>query len=373
MFSAPLSFIDKDKSVTLDWVSESQFPMPKKVIMVDDTFPAHRYTSLASQGTSFVWNGNYHNAKNLLQAVQRRIKKPDSSDTDLTKEFYRHRQFQAYRAQLLGRLLIRVEADLSIQLPKAPDLRQIIVEAITPPKNAFLVSLRELLGFVGAYEWRKKGISIAALEAKKIHAHYGVFSPIRGEYLNLIAHATLPGDTKIAFDIGTGSGVISAILAQRGIPNIIATDMDSRAIACANENIKSLGFEKQVRIEMTNLFPQGNADLIICNPPWLPAKPTSSIENAVYDEGSQMLKGFLNGVGKHLNDRGQAWLIISDLAEHLGLRKTNELSEWIQNAKLKIIETLETRPTHSKINDENDILHLARSKEVTKLLKLEKA
>jgi hypothetical protein len=53
-----------------------------------------------------------------------------------------------------------------------------------------VVSLRELLGMVGAHEWRKKGVEIAALGAaphNRIHPHYGVFSPVRGEYLDLVA------------------------------------------------------------------------------------------------------------------------------------------------------------------------------------------
>lgn len=372
-----LTYEFQGQTITKNWVTENSFSLPKKVIVIDDSFSADRYTSLASQGTSFVWKGDYHNAKQLLQAVQRRIKKnaPVSQATDpqtMAKEFYRHRQHQAHKAQLLSRLLVCVEADLSIQLPRAPDLSQAISEATTLPPGDFLISLRELQGFVGAHEWRKKGVAIAALGGKKIHAYYGVFSPVRGEYLDLVASAPLPVPTQVAFDIGTGTGVISAVLAHRGIQKIIATDMDDRALQCANNNIKNLGFDKQVIIEKKNLFPEGNADLVVCNPPWLPAKPTSAIERAVYDEDSGMLKAFLNGVGNHLNETGEAWLIISDLAEHLGLRGPNDLSSWIAQAKLDVIECMKIQPRHSKANDEDDPLHSARAKEITMLWRLKK-
>jgi len=347
------------------------------VLVIDDTFSADRYTSLASQGVSFVWKGDYHNAKQLLQAVQRRIKKhfPASTAIDpltMSKEFYRHRQHQAHKAQLLSRLLVCVEADLSIQLPRAPDLSQAISEAtqLRSPASDFLMSLRELQGFVGAHEWRKKGVAIAALGDKKIHAHYGVFSPIRGEYLDLIASAPLPINIQNAFDIGTGSGVISAVLASRGIQKIVATDTDDRAIRCASENIKNLKFDKQVEIIKTNLFPLGRADLIVCNPPWLPAKPTSAIERAVYDEGSGMVKGFLNGVGEHLTANGEAWLVISNLAEHLGLRGPSDLTNWIELAKLEVIDCMKIQPRHAKAADEEDPLHSARAKEVTMLWRM---
>lgn len=372
-----LTYEMKGQSVTKIWVTENQFSHPKKLIVIDDTFSADRYVSLASQGVSFVWQGDFHNAKQLLQAVQRRIKKhvAESQATDpqtMAKEFYRHRQHQAHKAQLLSRLMICVEADFSIQLPRAPNLIQAITEATPNLSEGFLISLRELQGYVGAHEWRKKGVAIAALDNQKIYANYGVFSPIRGEYLDLIASAPLPTGAQTAFDIGTGTGVIAALLASRGIQKIIATDLDDRAIQCAHTNLKNLNFDQQVRVEKTSLFPQGQADLVVCNPPWLPAKPTSAIERAVYDEDSGMLKGFLNGVGRHLTENGQAWLIISDLAEHLGLRQPQDLTNWISDAKLKVIECMKIQPRHSKATDSEDTLHSARSKEVTMLWRLSK-
>ncbi len=372
-----LTYELEGQTITQNWVTENSFSAPKKIMVIDDTFSADRYTSLASQGVSFIWKGDYHNAKQLLQAVQRRIKKhsPDITAADplsMSKEFYRHRQHQAHKAQLLSRLMVVVEADLSIKLPRAPDLSEAISEAAQIPSGDFVMSLRELQGFVGAHEWRKKGVTIQALGGQKIHAFYGVFSPVRGEYLDLVASAPLPADMKTAFDIGTGTGVISVVLAYRGVQKIIATDMDERAIQCAKSNIKNLSFEKQITILRTNLFPEGQADLIICNPPWLPAKPTSAIERAVYDEDSGMVKGFLNGVCEHLNKNGEAWLIISDLAEHLGLRGPEDLKNWISAAKLQVVDCLKIQPRHSKAIDDEAPLHSARSKEVTMLFRLRK-
>ncbi|MGC8000702.1 hypothetical protein, partial [Salmonella enterica] len=85
-----------------------------------------------------------------------------------------------------------------------------------------IASLRELLGLIGAHEWRKKGIDIPALSIT-IHPHYGVFAPVRNEYIQLVAQAAPPkllATQSIAFDIGTGTGVLAAALAQRGIQRI---------------------------------------------------------------------------------------------------------------------------------------------------------
>jgi methylase of polypeptide subunit release factors len=167
-----------------------------------------------------------------------------------------------------------------------------------------------------------------------------------------------------------GTGVLSVVLAVREINNIIATDQDDRAIACAKENIDRLRLGTQVKIEKTHLFPDGRAALIVCNPPWLPARPSSSLEYAVYDPGSQMLKGFLAGLKEHLLPDGEAWLILSDFAEHLGLRSREELLNWIDVAGLHVVDRMDTKPHHPKVFDRTDALHLARSKEITSLWRL---
>jgi hypothetical protein len=56
----------------------------------------------------------------------------------------------------------------------------------------------------------------------------------------------------------------------------------------------------------------------------------------VYDEGSRMLRGFLAGLSAHLEPGGEGWLILSDLAEHLGLRPREQLLAWIAEAGLVV-------------------------------------
>ena len=67
------------------------------------------------------------------------------------------------------------------------------------------------------------------------------------EYIDLVANAPLP-DTRLAFDIGTGSGIIAAVLARRGVKRIVATDQDERALACASENARNLGLTVAFRL-----------------------------------------------------------------------------------------------------------------------------
>jgi methylase of polypeptide subunit release factors len=204
-----------------------------------------------------------------------------------------------------------------------------------------------------------------------IFPHYGVFSPLRGEYISLVATTPLPDKaSRLAFDIGTGTGVLAALLAKRGVQRIVATDQDPRAIVCAQFNLQQLQVANQVELVEADLFPQGKAPLIVCNPPWVPARPSAPIEYAIFDPDSRMLKGFLNGLAEHLEVNGEGWLLLSDLAEHLGLRSRAELLGWIEQAGLQVIERLDIKPTHPKTADTSDLLHQAREAEITSLWRL---
>jgi methylase of polypeptide subunit release factors len=351
------------------------------VVLADDTLSADRAYRLACEGTALLWQGDFQNARQLLQAMARRADKParkktPANDSAFTprERFHLHRQAQAQRARTLAMLLIPLQADHSIALRRAPDLRQACHEAWGDSGGqGSVTSLRELLGVVGAHEWRKKGVEISALGPapdNRIHAHYGVFSPVRGEYVQLVAQAPLPTPTEVAFDIGVGTGVLSAVLARRGVTRIVATDASARALACAEDNLQRLGLSRQVQLQATAFFPEGKAKLIVCNPPWVPARPQSPLEQAVYDDDSHMLKGFLAGVRAHLLPNGEAWLILSDLAEHLGLRSRSELMQWIEAGGLTVTQRLDTRPQHGKSQDPDDPLHAARAAEVTSLWRL---
>jgi methylase of polypeptide subunit release factors len=131
-----------------------------------------------------------------------------------------------------------------------------------------------------------------------------------------------------------------------------------------------LGVSAQVTLLKTNLFPEGVASLVVCNPPWVPARPSSPIEYAVYDENSQMLLGFLNGLLAHLAPGGEGWLILSDLAEHLGLRSREELLTAFAKAGLQVLGRVDAKPLHPKASDSTDPLHAARVAEVTSLWRL---
>ena len=393
---ASISWSEDGQARTAHWRSERGAPAPKRVVLADDTMSADAAYRLACEGTGLLWRGDFQNARLLIQALTRRIDKPvkDSKQAKNDRKkaakaeahgvppgqaFHLHRQAQAQRARVLGMVLIEFGADYKIDLRRAPDAKQACLEAwgkIDEAAGHSVASLRELLGVISAHEWRKKGVAFEVLgppPTNRIHPHYGVFSPVRGEYVDLVVNAPLPTPRPakfVAFDIGTGTGILSAVLALRDVDQIVATDCDPRALVCARENLQRLRLTAPIKVMQADLFPEGLASVIVCNPPWLPARPGSPLEGAVYDEGSRMLLGFIKGLAVHLAPGGEGWLILSDFAEHLGLRTRAELQDAIKTAGLKVLGRIDVKPEHPKVLETTDPLHAARAAEVTSLWRL---
>ena len=429
--SVPTLYWTEEKQPrTALWRSERGALPPKRVVLADDTLSADSAYRQACEGTGLLWRGDFQNARLLLQALARRIDKPPKASKTAKmgrkkalaqaetgvpagEAFHLYRQAKAQRARVLGMVLIEFAGDYGIALRRAPDAKQACTEAwdsstptlvasrtALPPEGAVppegglsaervergpsVASLRELMGIISAHEWRKKGVEIPALTStgaalakaapnNRIYPHYGVFSPVRGEYVDLVAKAPLPTKRPakfVAFDIGTGTGVLAAVLALRDVDQVVATDQDERALLCAKENIYKLRLPNPVKVMQADLFPEGLASVIVCNPPWLPARPGSPLEGAVYDEGSRMLLGFIKGLAAHLAPGGEGWLILSDLAEHLGLRTRAQLLAAFSSGGLKVVGRMDVKPEHPKALDANNPLAEARAKEVTSLWRL---
>ena len=369
-----ISWLVGEQTLTSAWRSENGWAPPKRTMLADDTMSADTAYRLASEGVALIWTGDFQNARQLLHALARRTAKrrPKYLELPYPERFHQVRLARAQRARTLGMLCLPFEPHHLLKHRRAPDVKGACLAAHGDSKTSYIMPLTELLGLISAFEWRKNGIDIPALGAR-IHPHYGVFAPTRSEYLELIAQAPLPqgpGMLGHAFDIGTGTGVIAALLLKRGLTHVTATDTQSRALDCAQENIERFGLSSGVKFVQADLFPDGQADLIVCNPPWLPGRPASGLEHAIYDQDQHMLNGFLEGLRAHLTPQGEGWLILSDLAEHLGLRTREDLLDKIETAGLRIMERLDIRPMHAKTKDEEDPLADARRAEVTSLWRL---
>ncbi|HEY8094915.1 MAG TPA: hypothetical protein VIE65_02335, partial [Methylobacter sp.] len=68
-----ISWTESGKTHTANWHSESGAKPPQRVIVADDTIKADAAYRLVCEGTAILWRGDFQNARQLLQAISRRM------------------------------------------------------------------------------------------------------------------------------------------------------------------------------------------------------------------------------------------------------------------------------------------------------------
>jgi predicted RNA methylase len=348
--------------------SESDDPAPTQLGEVDDRLTADEALKRVRRGEALWYRGTFLNARQLLSAMARRLPDPKPAPTAL-ETFRQERRSRLLRHEVLSKLLVSFDPEYRLELKGAPDLAAgARLLWGPPPSSRTVTSLSTVLGLIGAEAWRAKGLEVPGLKGR-LHPAFGVYTPTRAEYVELLTRVKGVRDA-LVFDVGTGTGVLSFVLLQRGARQAVATDLEPRAIACATDNARRLGLAARFEAREQALFPDGRADLVVCNPPWLPEQPGTRFDAAVFDPDERFLSGFLDGLADHLTPKGRGLLIISDLAELIGLRPRGALLARIEKAGLTVLATQRTKPTHGRAKDRGDALHAVRSKEQTTLYEL---
>jgi SAM-dependent methyltransferase len=348
---------------------------PSRLGWADDRTTAAAALARARRGETLVYRGDYRNARQLLGAMGRRLDRGRPARGGLREAYLLERRRRAEAHELLARLAVPLEdgaGGARVSLARAPDVaeavRQALGDRVALPG---LLPLRDLLGMVGAHQWRRRGVEVPALGGR-VHPWYGVFAPVRGEHVELVAEAARrwPPAGRAALDVGTGTGVLAFVLARAGA-RVTATDLSAAAVGCARENAARLRLP--VEVVQADLFTGGPFDLVVANPPWLPGEPAGPLDAAIYDPGGAFLSRLLAGLPGSLAEGGEAWLVLSDLAERLGLRRPGEVEGAIAAAGLAVVDAIPARPSHPRALDPGDPLHLARRSEVTTLRRLRRA
>ena len=347
--------------------SESAEPAPAVLVEVDDRLTADRALRRVRGGEALLYRGDFHNAKQLLQAMGRRLStRPSRASTPL-EAFRSERRARADEHATLARLLVALDPSYCLELARAPDVAKACREVWGAATGTTVVPLRTLLGMLGAAEWRRKGLSVPGLEGL-LTPHYAVYLPTRTDYVELFASVKDVRGKRV-LDVGTGTGVLSFLLLQRGAASVVATDCDARALECARDNATTLGLSARFTAVEADVYPTDGAlfDLIVSNPPWIPEAPKNRVDRAVFDEGGRFLSRLFGGSGSSLAPSGELWLVMSDLAVLLGLREPGWLVVELERAGLTLKWRRDRAAKHGKAKDASDPLHAARSRETTTL------
>jgi tRNA1Val (adenine37-N6)-methyltransferase len=136
----------------------------------------------------------------------------------------------------------------------------------------------------------------------------------------LLGAWVLPNGSKHILDIGTGTGVIALMLAQKTQAHIDAIDIDEEAFLQAKQNALDSKFARQITVTQTSLQHYSNAttqkyNLIVTNPPYFEQSLKSSDEQRSHARHADVLpfEELLDGVLKLLDEKGKFCLILPTL------------------------------------------------------------
>jgi len=171
----------------------------------------------------------------------------------------------------------------------------------------------------------------------------------------LLGAWVLPNGSKQILDIGTGTGVIALMLAQKTQAHIDAIDIDENACLQAGQNIKESIFPsiisvKHISLQEYSKTTETKYDLIVTNPPYFEQSFKSSDEQRSHARHADVLpfEVLLEGVLKLLSEKGKFCLILPTL-EAIKFRALAE-KRGLHLSKLLRIK--------SRIDKETEIRHL---------------
>lgn len=198
-----------------------------------------------------------------------------------------------------------------------------------------------------------------------------------------------PNGSKNILDIGTGTGVIALMLAQKSQAQIDAIDIDENAVTQAKQNFKESIFKNIFSISQVSFqeFAKQSStkyDLIVTNPPYFEQSLKSSDEQRSLARHADVLpfEDLLDGVLKLLNEKGKFCLILPTLeavkfrsiAEKKGLflskllRVKSRTDKDVEKRHLMQFEIKPTEFSENTLSIEHEVRHTytAEYKELTK-------
>lgn len=186
-------------------------------------------------------------------------------------------------------------------------------------------------------------------------------------------------------EIGTGSGILPLMIAQKSKVHIDSVEIDKNAFELAWENVKNSKYSKQIGLYHTDINSfetKEKYNLIFTNPPFFQnhLKGKSKVQNLSKHNDSLPFDVLATQIKRLLAEKGSFWVLLPPFElvkltielEKKGLYKSNEVRiHHSQNKKvLRIIATFTyniniVQDFHFFIKDENELY----TSQFTELLK----
>lgn len=148
-----------------------------------------------------------------------------------------------------------------------------------------------------------------------IKVNDGVYKPDDDSFLLISLIKVLPGERVL--EIGCGSGIISIHCAKAGA-SVTSLDIDPKALELTKQNAASNGVILECSY-LSDMFEsiQGRWDVIIFNPPYLPAISVDDDMDPRWDggvRGDETIIRFLEDAKKYLEKDGRLYFCCSDMS-----------------------------------------------------------
>lgn len=234
------------------------------------------------------------------------------------QEYHEQRDFRSAYREASQHLLLEIAGNRLV-VRKAPEIGWL--QQLYPDCFNFFLSFPDVQGLNSAWQWHSKGIKIPLLK-QMLHPYYGVYFPTRYDHLELFDSwlKTYSGAKSVVFDIGAGSGVLTLQLLQHGFGSVLSTDVNPNAIIGMEEELQRRGVADRVSLLYGDLFAGISqlADLVVFNPPWLPATHEPTWLDAAIYYPTDLFPRFFEQAVEHLAPAGQVVILFSSLALTVG-------------------------------------------------------
>ncbi|TVQ65019.1 MAG: methyltransferase type 11 [Balneolaceae bacterium] len=303
----------------------------------------HEAAISLADGNPLLISDRYSTGLSVLAKLKKLISRGKQART-----FGMSRKQRAHYKKASNLLLAPVE-NHQIALYKSPESGWL--EKLYPDLDQFYLSFPQLQGLNSSWQWYQKGIQYPGLDTK-IHPWYGVYFPTRFDHLSLFNEwlSEYEGAKEIGADIGTGCGVLGFLLAGNGFQKVFASDLNPNAVISVRESAGRLGYDSVLEPLVSDFF-KGHtqkADLILFNPPWLPALHSlSHLDRAIYYEKG-FFETFFRQAEPFLKKEGRLVVLFSNMAERQGLSSAHPVrDELLTGNRFKKISELR-KPVASK-------------------------
>lgn len=165
-----------------------------------------------------------------------------------------------------------------------------------------------------------------------------------------------PQQSKTILDIGTGTGILALMLAQKSTAAIDAIDVDIEAIAQAKENVEFCKWRERIKVSHTSLQKYVKEcphkyDLIVSNPPYFTDSSKSPEEGRTLARHNDFLPfvELVEGVVALLEPKGKFYVI-------LPTKEAGILKELAEKKGLRLSRLLRVRTKHDKATEKRHIM-----------------